>query len=684
MNYNHPLQIEEMQSSNSHKPAARIRQHVLVILLLCIGLGAVAQKDNRLVLADKYFANGDYFTAAQLYEQFLNPLDKKKVEGGLPINSKRTMKGGTGPAISRLDVLYKQAESYRLSYYMLEASARYQECYEKDPAKYADALYWHAVCQRSLARYDVAITDLEKFIKEHSSSSLKPAAEKELETLRYVKQQLVRPDTVFYVISKVNTSFGNEKGVFAPVPAGNNQLIVTSTEADSTVKAGVNPYHNRLFNAKWMGGTITSIEPVNFTGLDKSLNQGTATFSPDGSIIYFTQWKKEKGVSSSAIYSAKREGNGWSQPQLVSSLNVEGYNSKQPFVTGDGKYVLFSSDRPGGSGKFDIWYAPLNSDGSVGTAVNAGAAVNTDADEQAPYYHGAAQTLVFSSNGRVGMGGFDLFTSKGWGAGFEPAQNMGYPVNSSRDDVYYTADASGLYKNALMSSDRGSNCCLETFTLEKLPKYRRITGQVTGCEGKEAVSGAEVTLKDAEGKTWQTTTDANGTYAFEFKGSEQPSLLTVTQSQYKDKSANVNITNRNETDVMTDVLTNEAICLDKKLVIRPEDVVTIYFDFDKSKLKSRSKEVLDSIVVVLTENPNATIQISGYTDGMGSEDYNVALGERRAKACADYLMKNGINKERISFESFGECCPVEMELINGRDNPDGRSKNRRALINIKK
>jgi outer membrane protein OmpA-like peptidoglycan-associated protein len=86
----------------------------------------------------------------------------------------------------------------------------------------------------------------------------------------------------------------------------------------------------------------------------------------------------------------------------------------------------------------------------------------------------------------------------------------------------------------------------------------------------------------------------------------------------------------------------------------------------------------------LVENPKATIQVSGYTDGLGSVEYNKILSDKRAKACADYLIAKGIDASRISFESFGACCPVEMEMINGRDNPDGRSMNRRALINIDK
>ena len=113
-------------------------------------------------------------------------------------------------------------------------------------------------------------------------------------------------------------------------------------------------------------------------------------------------------------------------------------------------------------------------------------------------------------------------------------------------------------------------------------------------------------------------------------------------------------------------------------------MVSLYFDFDKSSIKERGAAQLDSIYKVLVDDTTATIQVSGYTDGRGSVKYNNILSDKRAKACADYLIGKGIDSNRISFESFGACCPVEMELLNGRDNPDGRSMNRRALINISK
>ncbi|HEY2720125.1 MAG TPA: OmpA family protein, partial [Chitinophagaceae bacterium] len=426
------------------------------------------------------------------------------------------------------------------------------------------------------------------------------------------------------------------------------------------------------------------------------INQGAATVSSDGSHLYFSQWKNEKGKTISSIYFATKQASGWSTPDLLSSINVEGYNSKQPFCSTDGKYLFFASDRPGGLGKFDIWYAPIKADGTAGEPVNLGSAVNTSQDEQAPFYQSSSSTLVFSSNGFAGMGGYDLFASKGSETTWKAPENMGYPVNSSRDDIYFsTSEKTPLLADAVFSSDRGKGCCLETYNIVKAPKNKKLSGILRDCNDSmpAPVADAEVILKDASGKMWKSTTNSDGKYTFDL-GNEPHENLSVAFSKesYLDTMTSVKIENTDESDLLTDKLTNADLCIQKKpepkpvepLVIKAENVVTVYFDFDKSILKSEAVQKLDSIYQVLAEDTIATIQISGYTDGLGSDAYNKILSDKRARACADYIIRKGIMAGRVSFVSFGACCPVEMEKINGRDNPDGRSRNRRALINVKK
>ncbi|HKZ65767.1 MAG TPA: OmpA family protein, partial [Chitinophagaceae bacterium] len=264
-------------------------------------------------------------------------------------------------------------------------------------------------------------------------------------------------------------------------------------------------------------------------------------------------------------------------------------------------------------------------------------------------------------------------------------ENMGHPVNSTRDDLYFFAsEKETLLNKAIISSDRGSDCCLETYVVSKMQKKKMVTGLVRDCRNDEPLADADIVMKDATGQSLHTITDRDGRYKFELTSDVSQQKLFISKELYKGKSDDIIAKANDESDWLTDVVLNTTICLEKKLVIKPETVVTLYFDFDKSELKDRSSEQLDSIYTVLMENSTATIQISGFTDGRGSLEYNKILSDKRAKTCADYLIQKGIDTSRISFESFGACCPVEMELINGRDNADGRSKNRRALINIMK
>jgi OOP family OmpA-OmpF porin len=665
---------------------------ILCLLVACISDAQWKSQPVKtpLQLADEYLAAGEYYTAANLYEQFLNPPKKQKSVSDFPLNVKARRTSGSHKNYSRTDILFKQAECYRLANYWQLAASSYKQCVEKDAIEYADALYWYAVCQRSLAHYDSARLYLNQYLSSYGQRRYKTAAEKEQQILAYIQQQLARPDTVLFKTQRLEAPSSNEKGLFAPVHLSGNQFLFTSTAADPMRQEGANPYHSHLFFATLNNGSLAEMSPVTISSSDPMANQGAATISPDGNYLYFSQWKKENGKTVSAVYYSTKKAEGWSSPILLPSVNIKGYSSKQPFCTSGGKYLYFASDRPGGMGKFDIWYALLKDDGTTGEPINVGSTINTGDDEQAPFYHSTSSMLVYSSNGQLGMGGYDLFAAKGTETTWKSPENMGSPVNSSRDDIYFFApENTSILGKAIFSSDRGEGCCLETYGITKSPKSKRLSGFLRDCNDNSILADATIILRDASGKTWEANTNADGRYVFDLGNDERQGLtLALNKKLYLDTTASVNVENMDESDLLIDKLTNVDLCMQKKpeepLVIKAEDVVTVYFDFDKSILKPAAINKLDSIYTVLVENSVATIQISGYTDGLGSDVYNNLLSDKRARACADYLIQKGIEPTRVSFVSFGKCCPVEMELINGRDNPDGRSRNRRALINVKK
>jgi OmpA-OmpF porin, OOP family len=691
---NHPTKTLSMENLRYMKTQtstrSMMRWYLKPICLFAIGCFAIAastsaQADKRIVQAEQYFAKGDYYTAAKLYEQYLAPSSQQIVQANFPLNSKkrRTETGsGAGKGVGKNDILFRKAESYRLANYMNEAIASFKEVGEKEPMKYNHAWYWKAVCERALGKY----ADAEESISKYQSNAMgndpyKNAAEKELATIRFIRSELSRPDSVMFTLKEVPLQ-GTDKGSFAPAQLNGNRFVVTSTATDTAAAVGANPNRNRLFYTTYNNGSFDYSEEVQIEGANTQMQQGAATVTADGNHLFFTQWVKENNKTTAAVYHAAKTTNGWGNVQAVTTINKEGFSSKQPSVTADGKYLFFASNMQGGNGGFDIWYAPLNADGTTGTPVNAGVAVNTEADEQSPFYHNSSSTLVFSSNGHPGMGGFDLFTSKGNVGNWSAVENAGHPVNSSRDDVYFfAAEGAPLFTKAIFSSDRGSDCCLQNYTVTKAPKKERLTGVIRDVMDNNPVADATVILQDATGKTWKQTTDANGRYTFDLEGNG-PYTLNITKKHYKEKTAASQIETTNDKDWAVDILQNKDEFIEKRVILRPETIVTVYFDFDKHNIKTDAGITLDSVYNVLTQFPGAALQISGYTDMKGTEEYNKVLADKRARACKQYLVSKGIDSNRISIESFGECCPLELEMIDGKDNPAGRAKNRRGLINV--
>src|SRR6188474_1941094 len=268
-----------------------IHRSLLLMVIFIISLQTVSQVDQRIAMADKYYDAGEYFTAAGLYEQFLNPPKKEIPKANFPLNTRKYGLGGFGGRVDKFDVIYKQAESYRLANYWQEAAAKYKECFEKDFTRYSDAFYWYAVCQRSLGKYSATEEYLNRFLKTTAANDQrKHDAEKELQTIQFIKKQLARPDSVLFQVKKNNTSFGREKGIFALTAVNNNQFMFTSTVTDAVNNKEESPRHSRLFYAEFNNGIIDNIQPVIIQGIDSSFSQGAANISPDKKIIYFTQW----------------------------------------------------------------------------------------------------------------------------------------------------------------------------------------------------------------------------------------------------------------------------------------------------------------------------------------------------------------------------------------------------------
>jgi outer membrane protein OmpA-like peptidoglycan-associated protein len=634
--------------------------------------------------ADKFYAQGDYFSAAENYEKYL---EQKKSAGST--TEPYTVQGKSGKKgksiTSREEIVYRIAESYRMLHYPSKAEKWYGEATAFDKTQYPLAAYWYGVSLRANGKFAEAEKNLQDFINSYKANDqYKEQAQIELADVKFIQQQMQRKDKNLYSVSAMGT---NNVGADYASSFLNGNLVFTSTRADSTAVVGKNknPHVNNLYWAASTDGVFTSAQKITLPVTD-NMEQGVATFTPDGSKMFFTRWVKKEGGNLASIYMSEKQGENWTAPTLVGGkINAEGYSSQQPHVTADGKYLLFASNRPGGNGKFDLYYAPLNN-GNPGSVTNFGNAINSKEDDQAPFYHQPTKTLVFATKGRVGMGGYELFETKGTiGSAWSEPKNLGYPVNSIKDDIYFSNKGTNqLLKDAAISSDRSSECCLQLFTVNKIYK-KYVSGVVTDCKTNQPIASANVRVTDNNGKTVMSgTTESNGSYFFSLDEYQQLQI-SATKESYNDGKMQFYQPSNPEMDTMM----NTALCLSPVEVVveepqpEPTKELKAYFDFEKYDLRPETGMLLDTLVALMKRESKLGLEIFGYTDKKGTDDYNMNLSQKRAEACKAYLVQNGIAASRLKAFAKGECCQEKPETkADGSDDEQARQANRRVEFKI--
>jgi len=654
-----------------------------IILVTAVSLHAQFVYDY-LKAADSYFQKGDYASAAEYYEKYLGDGKGKDGKEFKPYSPQNSSKKTITAVSSREKAMYQLAESYRMLNYPSKAEPRYKEVIEMNKTQFPLAGYHYASQLRALGKYVEAEQYFTAFLAGYTTEDVyKKNAQRELKNLQFIQSELKKKDLKYYNVTRAPAELNTNGASYAPAWLNSSTLLFTSTRPlDTTAKTKV--YTNRVYQAAYTDGSLGAVNQVALPQTNE-WHQGVVSVTPDGNTIFLTKWTIKGMEKEAAIYSSSRNADSWAEPaKLDATINVANASSQQPYVTPDGKYLLFASNRPGGLGGFDLWYAPLEN-GRPGTASNMGAVLNTIYDEQAPSYHEASKTLIFSSNGRVGMGGYDFFSSKGsignWG---EPA-NLGYPVNSVKDDIYFVSRGPGrnMLEEVMLSSDREAACCLELFYLKKIKPLKQISGRVVSCDPAKPLTGATVTVMDTINNKMVFTKPvaADGTYSFTL---EEHQLLTVKAGAtgFISKSAAMSMPADAEEEKMNypDLcLLPEPPAVDEKFVIE-----NVYYDFNKAALKSESHPALDEVVKMLNTYPDMVIELGAHTDSKGSASYNQKLSDARAKSVVDYLVSKGIAGERLVAKGYGESMPVADNEIDGKDNPDGREKNRRTEFKVLK
>jgi outer membrane protein OmpA-like peptidoglycan-associated protein len=638
--------------------------------------------------AEMLFKNKSFYGASVLYEKYL-ATEKKSRPRSTPFAIEKKVKGKAN-VDPHQEAVYRLATCYRMINDYKKAEKYYKESIGFSDKAYPDARYWYAVTLRANQEYAEALVQITAYLEKHSQLDDKLlGADRELEDLKFIQMQSERVNDL---VTLEQMKGGDSSANYALVQRLDGVVYtgIKQIKGENNEKL----YTNALFESTNVDSPTLgagNIQIPTTTGI----NDGMATFSKDGKKMFFTRWTKNNNQTVSFIFMSRFVNKHWTKPvKAPDPINMEGSNSAQPSLTSDGRFLLFSSDRQGGSGGYDIWAASMDSNLQPIQVHNLGNVINTAGDEEAPFLHEKSRTLVFSSNGRVGMGGFDIYYAKGnFGLnGWEKPENAGAPLNSSKDDIYFVStDEDNIWNSGWISSDRASECCLALFSV-KGNNAQYVHGNFVDCKTGKSLGNVELTVTDLrhpDRVLGKYKADTSGAYSFLLHNSAHFKISAVKPGyELSSKDYNLQVLKG------VDSLWNETICL-KSLSYPEKEIEKLLkslvlsshlgnFAYKKATLNDSAHDNLDSLAAVLKKFPDMVVQVEGYTDGIGSVKYNLILAQKRVNTCIRYLVKRGVNPKQLKGKAMGKCCPIAPDMIDGKDNPAGRKLNRRVEYKVLK
>lgn len=671
-----------------------MKRVVVILFVLACNIQLFSQtKREFLEYADAAFKNGDYITAINFYQRvidkstaadFTRPYEVKPFMAPAKKNtdSKDTAKTKKVVADPReVYVTHQIAESYRLNRDYVNAEIWFKKSVELDSEQYPLEKYWYGDALMKNEKYGAANIQLDEVmtLAENKDSVIFNLAKLKIAGCYLaIDTANIRKGVV---ISELDSMFNAGTATFAVSYYGDNNTVqFTSARETSTISdpkkqqakfiCDIYTLHKGA-DDKW--GNLKKIEgPV-----DTDTHEGAGFLTLDKSSFYFTRWSTTN-KNECGIYLCKQMNDKWlAAEKLNDNVNLAGYKTMHPTLSPDGSILYFSSNRPGGFGKMDLWYVNLDDDGRpIGNPINMGKLFNTPEDEVTPFFHYYTSTLYFSSDGHPGYGGLDVFKSSfNSDSLWSKPKNMGAPINTSKDDVYFILDRS--QQNGFVASDR-KNCadcnagaCLKVYQIGKDPNVFDIRGTVYNAETNEIIPNALITFKDIRGDREDVylITDAEGKY-FSPLEENWDLFIKAQKNKYFGDGGNVSTVGLTE---------SKHFIKDFFLSPIPQgDIVIpgIEYDYDKATLRPASKKILDDLYDFLVLNNNLSVEISSHTDERGSDAYNMKLSQERAKSVVDYLIEKGIPKERLVAQGYGET----KLLIPKAQTEEEHQKNRRTAF----
>ncbi|MBK7181756.1 MAG: PD40 domain-containing protein [Bacteroidetes bacterium] len=559
-------------------------------------------------------------------------------------------------------------------------------------------------------QWDKAILEFKKF----QSTITKPSefveiiedVNKHIEECNTGKDLVKNPIRVFIdnVGPEINTSYPE----YGPIISADESVMMFTSRRAGTTGGGMDEYLNEPFEdiyvsfnkgGKW--STAQNIgKPINTEGHDATMG-----LAPDGQklLIYID----EKGNGN--IFECDLKGSLWSKPERMNKNVNTDYHESSASLASDGKRMFFVSNRPDGMGDRDIYMSTMDEKGKWGKAVNLGPTINTKYGEEGIYIHPDGRTIYFSSQAHKTMGGYDIFKSvydeatKTWST----PENLGYPVNTPDDDVFFVVSASG--KHGYYASINGNgygekDIYMVTFLGAEKPMVMNNEDNLLASQTapvKETVIAPVMQIKEAQLTILKgvitdamtkkpleatielvdntknmvvatfTSNSATGKYLVSLPAGRNYGIA-VKKEGYLFHSENFDIPATAAFQEVTKDVELKNVAVGSKIILK-----NIFFDFDKATLRPESTNELERLTKLLQDVPTLKIEIGGHTDSKGADDYNKKLSDNRAKAVVTYLIGKGIAADRLTSAGYGEEQPIATN-----DTDEGRQMNRRTEFKI--
>jgi len=629
-----------------------------LITLTFLSIVSINAQDKSTRKADKQFSRFEFVKAADSYEKLVN-------------NGK-----SSDYVVSQL------AECYYNIYNTVEAEKWYATLV--DETKDTNIIYKYSQMLKANGKYEQSNKWMAKF------AELRPADNK---ATAYMKD----PNYLPKIISKgkrfnvQNLDINSEYSDFGG-SLNNNKLYITSSR-NTVGLFDLGRWLTQRINYGWNNEPYLDIYSfdisesgsyINEDYLNSNVNtkyhEGLASFDNEGNMylsresFYENQYVKDPNsnniISLLGIYKISENDNN----AVALNINSSEYSVKNPSISADGKTLYFASDKPGGFGNFDIYRGDIDTNGDVKNVENLGQKINTEGQEMFPFI-GNENNLYFSSDSQLGLGGLDVFFTKEVDGKWASARNVGIPVNSNADDFAFSINESN--GEGFVSSNRsGGKGSDDIYSIKRLVPICDVllTANVLDSKTKLVIESATTSVSDKDGNIASTKTSSKEGIAEFMLVCEEKGKLIVSKEGYNSKIVDLEISSEEFTsiDIMLDPI-------EKIIVTEKIELNSIYFDFDKSNIKSEAAFELDNLVQIMIKYPEMTVSIESHTDSKGPSSHNQKLSEKRAKTTMQYVISKGIDSSRLSAVGKGESNPI-VECSNCNEEEDQLNRRSEFII----